>query len=112
MKTLDEILVNVEKPSRYIGGEFGEPDLKWNKFNFCICFPDVYEVAMSNLGIRIVNEVINRVEGCCADRCYAPWPDLGNAIKENKIPSAYHFIIGNNISDTLSFYNREKCTFL
>ena len=86
MKTLDEILVNVEKPSRYIGGEFGEPDLKWNKFNFCICFPDVYEVAMSNLGIRIVNEVINSVDGCTADRCYAPWPDLGTAIKENEIP--------------------------
>ena len=86
MKTLDEILVNVEKPSRYIGGEFGEPDLKWGKFNYCICFPDVYEVAMSNLGIRIVNEVINSVDGCCADRCYAPWPDLGSAIKENKIP--------------------------
>ncbi len=86
MKTIDEILVNVEKPSRYIGGEFGEPDLKWGDFNYCICFPDVYEVALSNLGIRIVNEVINRVEGCSADRCYAPWPDLGNAIKENKIP--------------------------
>ena len=86
MKTIDEILVNVEKPSRYIGGEFGEPDLKESKFNYCICFPDVYEVAMSNLGIRIVAEVINRVEGCTADRCYAPWPDFGNAIKENNIP--------------------------
>ena len=86
MKTVDEILVTVEKPSRYIGGEFGEPDLKVNKFNFCICFPDVYEVALSNLGIRIVNEVINSVEGCTADRCYAPWPDFGNGLKENKIP--------------------------
>ena len=86
MKTIDEILVNVEKPSRYIGGEFGEPDVKESKFNYCICFPDVYEVAMSNLGIRIVAEVINRVEGCTADRCYAPWPDFGNAIKENNIP--------------------------
>ena len=38
MKTIDEILVNVEKPSRYIGGEFGEPDLKWGKFNYCICY--------------------------------------------------------------------------
>ena len=86
MKTVDEILVNVEKPSRYIGGEFGEPNIKEEKFNYCICFPDVYEVAISNLGIRIVAEVINRVEGACADRCYAPWPDFGNAIKENNIP--------------------------
>ena len=86
MKTLDEILLEVEKPSRYIGGEFGEPDISLGDFNYCICFPDVYEVAMSNLGIRIVTEVINNVKGACADRCYAPWPDFGNKIKENNIP--------------------------
>ena len=86
MKTLDEILVDVEKPSRYIGGEFGVPNLTPQKFNYCICFPDVYEVAMSNLGIRIVSEVINGVDGACCDRCYAPWTDFGTALKENKIP--------------------------
>ena len=85
MKTLDEILLTVERPSRYIGGECGEPDLKWDKFNYCICFPDVYEVAMSNLGIRIVQEVINRVDGAMADRCFAPWPDFGDALKQNQI---------------------------
>lgn len=86
MKTLDEILLEVEKPSRYIGGEYGEPDLTEGAFNYCVCFPDVYEVAMSNLGIRIVNEVINKVDGASADRCYAPWPDFGNRLKENGIP--------------------------
>ena len=86
MKTLDEILLEVEKPSRYIGGEYGEPDLTEGAFNYCVCFPDVYEVAMSNLGIRIVNEVINNVDGASADRCYAPWPDFGNRLKENGIP--------------------------
>ncbi len=86
MKTLDEILVEVEKPSRYIGGEYGTKDLTLQKFNYCICFPDVYEVAMSNLGIRIVSEVINSVDGACADRCYAPWPDFGSRLKENNIP--------------------------
>ncbi len=85
MKTLDEILLEVEKPSRYIGGEFGEPDIRFKDFNFCICFPDVYEVAMSNLGIRIVSEVINKVEGACCDRSFAPWPDFGKKLKENKI---------------------------
>ena len=83
MKTLDEILLTVERPSRYIGGE---PEIKREKFNYCICFPDVYEVAMSNLGIRIVQEVINRVDGAMADRCFAPWPDFGKALKENNIP--------------------------
>lgn len=86
MKTLDEILLSVEKPSRYIGGEFGEPDIAPSKFNYCICFPDVYEVALSNLGIRIVSDVINSVDGACCDRCYAPWPDFGNQLKENEIP--------------------------
>lgn len=86
MKTIDEILLNVEKPSRYIGGEFGERTIKEEKFNYCICFPDVYEVAMSNLGIRIVSEVINRVDGACCDRCFAPWHDFGKELKENNIP--------------------------
>ena len=86
MKLLDEILLGVEKPSRYTGGEFGAPKIKEEKFNYCICFPDVYEVAMSNLGIRIVAEVINGVDGACCDRCFAPWPDFGNALKENQIP--------------------------
>lgn len=86
MKNLDEILLTVQKPSRYIGGECGEPNIKREKFNYCICFPDVYEVAMSNLGIRIVQEVINGVDGAMADRCFAPWPDFGDALKENKIP--------------------------
>ncbi len=86
MKTLNEILKTVEKPARYIGGEYGAPKIKEDKFNYCICFPDVYEVAMSNLGIRIVQDVINNVDGASADRCYAPWPDFGTAIKENGIP--------------------------
>lgn len=85
MKTLDEILLTVEKPSRYIGGEYGEPNIEPSKFNYCICFPDVYEVAMSNLGIRIVQEVINKVDGAMADRCFAPWPDFGSLLKENGI---------------------------
>ena len=86
MKTINEILVGVEKPSRYIGGEFGEPNITLSKFNYCVCFPDIYEVAMSNLGIRIVQEVINKVPNACADRCYAPWHDFGKELKENNIP--------------------------
>ena len=50
------LLLDVEKPSRYTGGEFGAPDVRESAFNFCICFPDLYEVGMSNLGIKIVAE--------------------------------------------------------
>lgn len=83
---LDEILKTVEKPARYIGGEYGERDLVWNKFNYCICFPDVYEVGMSNLGIRIVEESLMQVDGVTVDRAFTPWEDFGNALRENKIP--------------------------
>lgn len=86
MKTVDEILLTVEKPARYIGGEFGEKELKPDKLNYCICFPDVYEVAMSNLGIRIVAEAVNSVDGAVADKCYAPWPDFGDELKKEGIP--------------------------
>lgn len=86
MKTLKEILPLVEKPSRYTGGEWGEPELTSAKFNYCICFPDVYEVGMSNLGIKIVAEAIRSVPDTCVDRCFAPWPDFGSLIKENNIP--------------------------
>ena len=86
MKTLKEILPLVEKPSRYTGGEWGEPELVPSKFNYCICFPDVYEVGMSNLGIKIVAESIRSVPDTCVDRCFAPWPDFGTQLKENQIP--------------------------
>lgn len=84
-KTLEQILPTVEKPARYTGGEWGEPLDKWNKLNYCMCFPDVYEVGMSNIGIKIVAESIRSVEGTCVDRCFAPWPDFGAALKENDI---------------------------
>ncbi len=85
MEFLKNILNKVEKPSRYTGGEYGAPKLEKSSFNYCVCFPDVYEVAMSNLGIRIVQDVINNVDGATADRCYAPWPDFGSALKENGV---------------------------
>ncbi len=81
----ESILKRVEKPSRYIGGEYGTPKLKKGKFNFCICFPDVYEVAMSNLSIRIVADVINKVDGAVCDRCFAPWADLGEILKKEGV---------------------------
>ena len=84
-KTIEQILPTVEKPARYTGGEWGEPIMPWNKLNYCICFPDVYEVGMSNIGIKIVCESIKQVEGTCVDRCLAPWHDFGAALKENDI---------------------------
>ena len=80
------ILPTVEKPSRYTGGEWGESEFVPSKMNYCICFPDVYEVGMSNLGIKIVAESVKSVEGTSVDRCFAPWQDFGVALKQNGIP--------------------------
>ena len=82
-QNLDEILIGVEKPARYIGGEFNEAEIFEGKPNYCICFPDVYEVGMSNLGIKIVAEAIRGVAGAYVDRCFAPWPDFGGKLMEN-----------------------------
>ncbi|MBP5308977.1 MAG: TIGR03960 family B12-binding radical SAM protein [Clostridia bacterium] len=84
-QTLEEILAQVEKPARYIGGEYNEAEPFDGRLNYCICFPDVYEVGMSNLGIKIVAEAIRGVKGAYVDRCFAPWPDFGEKIKENGI---------------------------
>ena len=82
-QSLEEILLQVEKPARYIGGEYNEPEPFDGKPNYCLCFPDVYEVGMSNLGIKIVAEAISSVEGAYVDRCFAPWQDFGEKLKEN-----------------------------
>ncbi|MDE7265273.1 MAG: B12-binding domain-containing radical SAM protein, partial [Clostridia bacterium] len=83
--SLNPLLLSVEKPSRYTGGEFGAPDLKEGKLNFCLCFPDLYEVGMSNLGIKIVAESLLE-RGFCADFCFAPADDFGRGLKKLGVP--------------------------
>jgi radical SAM superfamily enzyme YgiQ (UPF0313 family) len=86
-KQLDELLLSVEKPARYVGGEWNTPDMtKPHKAKFCFCFPDVYEIGMSNLGLQILYDIINRHPDYIAERCYAPWPDMGAKLRENNIP--------------------------
>ncbi|MBE7088075.1 MAG: TIGR03960 family B12-binding radical SAM protein [Clostridiales bacterium] len=83
---IKDLLLKSEKPARYTGGEFGMPELKENSAcNFCLCFPDLYEVGMSNLGIKIVAESISR-RGYFADFCFTPWKDFGDGLKERGVP--------------------------
>ncbi len=82
---LRELLLSVEKPSRYTGGEYGAEINANGKFNFCLCFPDLYEVGTSNLGIKIVAESFFR-RGFTADFCYCPYKDFGKGIKERGVP--------------------------
>ncbi len=86
MKELDEILLKVENPGRYIGGEFGICDVKKDyDVTFCIAFPDIYEIGMSNLGIKILYDILNKDPHVLCERVFAPWPDMGDELKKNKI---------------------------
>jgi len=76
------ILRFVEKPGRYIGGELNQIRKDDARVRMALCFPDVYEIAMSHTGLRILYHCINRVEGYAAERCFAPWPDYEAALRE------------------------------
>ena len=87
----DEILLSIEKPARYIGNEVnavdksGSPDLG-NMIRFCMCFPDVYEIGMSHLGIQILYDMFNQRDDIWCERVYSPWPDLDKIMREQNIP--------------------------
>ncbi|MBO4380950.1 MAG: radical SAM protein, partial [Clostridia bacterium] len=84
---LNSILLNVEKPARYVGGEWNTPDMtKHREGDFCFCFPEVYEIGMSNLGVAILYDIINKEPGYVAERCYAPWHDMGEEMRKHDIP--------------------------
>ena len=84
----DDILMKIDKPARYIGNELNS--VKKNPasvdIRFAMCFPDVYEIGMSHLGIQILYEMFNRRADVYCERVYSPWPDLHKIMKEQKIP--------------------------
>lgn len=84
----DEILMKIEKPARYIGHEINSvvKDKNAVDVRFCMCFPDVYEIGMSHLGIQILYDMFNRFEDTWCERVYSPWPDLDAIMREEKIP--------------------------
>ncbi len=84
----DEILMKIEKPARYIGHEINSVVKDNNNVDvrFCMCFPDVYEIGMSHLGIQILYDMFNSFEDTWCERVYSPWPDLDAIMREEKIP--------------------------
>ena len=84
----DEILLKIEKPARYIGGEVNSvmKDKDEVDIHFAMCFPDVYEVGMSHLGIQILYDMFNRRKDVWCERVYSPWLDLDKIMREEKIP--------------------------
>lgn len=86
-KKLVKILKRVQKPSRYVGGEIGMPVINSEtRVKYCLCFPDVYEVGMSNLGTKILYHMLNDRKGYSCERCFAPWPDMGAELKREDYP--------------------------
>lgn len=84
----DEILLSVDKPARYIGGEINmavknpeDVDIR-----FCMCFPDVYEIGMSHLGIQIIYDMLNLRDDIYCERVYSPWTDLDKILRKEDIP--------------------------
>ena len=84
----DEILMSVEKPARYTGNEINmvKKDPASVDVRFCMCFPDVYEIGMSHLGIQILYDMFNQWEDTYCERVYSPWPDLDKIMREKHIP--------------------------
>ncbi len=84
----DEILLKIDKPARYIGNEVNmvvkDPSLV--DVRFCMCFPDVYEIGMSHLGIQILYDMFNQRKDVYCERVYSPWGDLDKVMREEKIP--------------------------
>lgn len=88
MDEMDDILFKVEKPSRYVGGEFNSCYKDKNSVNirFAFCFPDVYEVGMSHLGMKILYYTLNKRDDTYCERAFAPWPDMEKQMRERKMP--------------------------
>ncbi len=84
----DDILMKVEKPARYIGNEVNSVMKDKDKIDirFAMCFPDVYEIGMSHLGIQILYDMFNRREDVWCERVYSPWTDLDKIMRERNIP--------------------------
>ena len=106
---------SISKPARYTGGEYGAPDTsKPFDTSVCLCFPDVYEVGMSNLGTRILYFLMNGLDGVVCERCYAPWTDYADFLRdegsplvslENKKPFKDFDFVGFSLQYELSYSN-------
>ncbi len=113
---LESILPGVQKPARYTGGELGEVHKNTEKvtLRFALCFPDVYEVGMSHMGTSILYHLVNGMEGVYAERCFCPWPDMEQALKdadmplfslETKTPLSQFDIVGFSLSYEMCYTN-------
>ena len=99
-RTLEHILPRVQKPARYTGGEYNAvvKDRRDVDVRYALCFPDTYEIGMSNLGVRILYGVMNGMEGVWCERVFAPWPDMEEEMRREGVP-LYGLESGDAIAD-------------
>jgi radical SAM family uncharacterized protein len=85
---LEQILLKVERPGRYVGGEINSIVKEWKKVQtkVALIFPDIYDIGVSNVGLKILYDQINQREDALAERAYAPWPDMEAMMRERGIP--------------------------
>ncbi len=111
---LREILAGVQKPGRYTGGEPGCVYKEGAALRFAFCFPDTYEVGMSYLGMKILYELLNKMEGVWCERAFMPWVDMADALKEagyplyvleSRSPLSAFDIVGFTLQYELSYTN-------
>ncbi len=95
-----QYLKKIQKPARYIGNELGEikKDKKNVKLRIAFCFPDSYEIGMSNLGMKILYGVLNEMPEVWCERVFAPWEDMGKLLREKNIP-LYALESGDSLRD-------------
>ena len=116
MQKLDELLLTVQKPGRYVGGEWNSVKKEWtpDKVKFLLAFPDVYEIGMSNLGVKILYGVLNGRDDCLCERTFSPWRDFEAVLRNNQIelfslesrrPIKDFDIIGFSLAYELSYTN-------
>lgn len=85
---LDRILLKVQKPGRYVGGELNSTIKDWDKVQTRVAFifPDIYDIGVSNVGLKILYDQINQRDDALAERAYAPWVDMEALMREHGIP--------------------------
>jgi radical SAM family uncharacterized protein/radical SAM-linked protein len=87
-EAIERILLGVQKPFRYIGGEWNQIVKRRDdvEVTFALAFPDLYEIGMSHLGFRILYSLLNEREDTAAERVFCPWPDMADALREHSVP--------------------------
>ena len=85
-RLIEPLLPLVEKPSRYLDHEWGAVEDQPGPFHACLVYPDTYEVGQPNLGISILYDALNAADGISCERCYLPWRDMADLMRERHVP--------------------------